>query len=444
MTLKVSDRRVVLITPEPIGDNMAGPAIRMYELAGAVGAVMPAELVSLTTTSRDQLESLLSTATTVVIQGDVLGLHPWIGDLDVPIVVDAYDPFHLEQLEATKSEGEDRRRSIVRDCISALNVQLSRADFVLCASDRQRALWIGHLSALGRVNPATYDEDPSLDGLIAIVPFGVSGSAGQTPVAGIRARLGVGVDNPIALWAGGVYPWLDAEILVRAMAQLRAELPEARLVVLGGGHPVVVGRPDDARETAKKLAADLGVLEQTCLFPDYWVPYNRRHAWLAEAQVGVSTHLDHVETEFSFRTRCLDYLAAGLPIITSGGDAVSDLVRATGCGIVVAPGDTVGLVDALRIALSDTEFRDRAAAASRAAAKEFQWERVAAPLVEFCRQPRRAPDLSADSVTRALLGVGRMAPVSVTDRIRATLREGGLSLVRRRLVDRVSRLRPGR
>jgi hypothetical protein len=38
---------------------------------------------------------------------------------------------------------------------------------------------------------------------------------------------------------------------------------------------------------------------------------------LREADIGVSLHREDVETRYSFRTRVLDYLWAGLPIITT-------------------------------------------------------------------------------------------------------------------------------
>ena len=46
--------------------------------------------------------------------------------------------------------------------LDALRVQFDRGDFFLCASERQRDLWLGHMSALGRVNFATYAQDNTL------------------------------------------------------------------------------------------------------------------------------------------------------------------------------------------------------------------------------------------------------------------------------------------
>ena len=47
----------------------------------------------------------------------------------------------------------------------------------------------------------------------------------------------------------------------------------------------------------------------------------------------MSTHQPHLETEFSYRTRVVDYLWCGLPVVTTEGDALADLVaRQAACG----------------------------------------------------------------------------------------------------------------
>src|SRR5688572_22627675 len=99
---------VLVITPEPLGARMAGPAIRALELARALardgrsGRVTIATLASCTrsddglrlveATDAGTLRSLVSEVGSVVIQGDVLGRHPWLAAAGTPLVVDAYDP----------------------------------------------------------------------------------------------------------------------------------------------------------------------------------------------------------------------------------------------------------------------------------------------------------------------------------------------------------------
>ena len=48
------------------------------------------------------------------------------------------------------------------------------ADGILCASEKQRELWLGFLIGAKIDNPPLYDLDPSLRGFIDVVPFGLS------------------------------------------------------------------------------------------------------------------------------------------------------------------------------------------------------------------------------------------------------------------------------
>jgi hypothetical protein len=102
------------------------------------------------------------------------------------------------------------------------------------------------------------------------------------------------------------------------------------LFFMGARHP----NPQESerkglRETIA-LSRELGLDGRAVFFND-WVPYAERENYLLEADVGVSLHRDHLETHFAFRTRFLDCLWAGLPIITTRGDVISGR-RAGRCG----------------------------------------------------------------------------------------------------------------
>jgi glycosyltransferase involved in cell wall biosynthesis len=320
--------------------------------------------------------------------------HAALRDTDKVVVADIYDPFHLEVLEQARDLEPENRLFVGRSTVNVLNQQLRRGDFFLCASEKQRDFWLGQLAGMGRINQATYDEDESLHSLITVVPFGV----GDEPPAHTRPVLkgvvpGIGSDDKVVLWGGGVYNWFDPLTLLRAVAALRERVPMLRLYFQGLRHPNPhVGEMRMAVAT-RALADELGLTGVQVFFNEDWVPYDERQNYLLESDVGVSTHLDHVETAFSFRTRILDYFWAGLPVLCTGGDSLAELVEERGAGIAVSAGDVDGLADALFRLVTDEALSAGCRKASVGLAADLRWERVLAPLVEFCRAPRRAPDL---------------------------------------------------
>jgi glycosyltransferase involved in cell wall biosynthesis len=205
-------------------------------------------------------------------------------------------------------------------------------------------------------------------------------------------------DDKVVLWGGGVYNWFDPVSLLYAIDRVRQTVPEVRLVFLGMGHPNPAIPEMRVAGEARALADSLGLTGTHVFFNEGWVPYDQRADVLLDADVAVSTHLSHIETRFSFRTRILDYLWAGLPMVLTEGDTLADLVARHGAGVTVPPGDVEGIAEGLRHMLHHPPAPDAAAALARG----LRWEHVAAPLVEFCRSPRLAPDrVARDRVARA-------------------------------------------
>lgn len=64
------------------------------------------------------------------------------------------------------------------------------------------------------------------------------------------------------------------------------------------------------------------------IFNDSWEPYAERDEWLAAADCAISTHVEHLETRYSSRTRLLDCFWAGLPVVCTTGDDLAARVAA--------------------------------------------------------------------------------------------------------------------
>ena len=449
--------RILIVTGEPITDRLAGPAIRAWEIAKALAPEHDVRLVSTAGAKRagvgfsveyaagTGLREPTGWADVIIFQGFLLETAPWVKTSSAIIVADIYDPMHLEQLEQAKDLGPEGRQNALTVTTHALNEQLRRADFLLCASDKQRDFWLGQLAGQGRISPAVYDEDANLDNLIAVVPFGIDDAPPVQRRHAIKGTVpGIGPDDKVIIWGGGIYNWFDPLTLIRAVARLKDDHPEIRLFFLGLKHPNP-GVPDmQVAWDTRELSRELGLTDRHVFFNEGWVPYDQRSDYLLDADLGVSTHFQHVETAFSFRTRILDYLWASLPIVATDGDTFGALIRSHGLGRVVPPQDVEALVNALEEML----FDENAVAAVRENVREFSagyiWSRALRPLVEFCRTPRRAPDLAtaAPQPVRRRRSPGARRPSVRADLALARdyLRAGGVREVGRRAAGRVRRL----
>jgi hypothetical protein len=237
------------------------------------------------------------------------------------------------------------------------------------------------------------DADPGLRQLIDVVPFGCPASPPGREQPGLRGTIGgIGDDDTILLWTGGLWDWLDPLTLIRAMPRVIEHHPATRVVFLAGRHPgdaAAMRRPDEARA----LAADLGLRNTHVFFYEQWVPYERRADYLLDADIAVSLHHQHLETAYAaVRSRFLDHLWAGLPSVVSDGDASAELVRRHELGAVVPPDDPRALAAALSALIADPDERRACARRATALAANMTWQQCLAPLARWCRSaPPKEP-----------------------------------------------------
>jgi glycosyltransferase involved in cell wall biosynthesis len=395
--------KILFIIHDVVGSAMAGPGIRAAELGRVLAAehavtlatprpadALPAGVRGYTYRWGDaaSLADALDAAELIVANGYVLEGHPEIAERGLPLVLDMYDPTPLENLALWRERDAAQRAAQGRRDVALLVRQLRAGDCFLCATERQRDMYLGALLAIGRVAPKLADADPTLRDLLRVVPFGLPIEPPMQAPPPWDAREG----EQVILWSGGLWDWMDPLTLIRAMPQVLAAAPDARLVLLAGRHPgtaMSMRMPDQARA----LAAELGLADPQITFVDRWVPYAERAGALLAATVAIYLHEASLESAYAaVRSRFLDHLWAGLPSVVSAGDAASELVERHGLGRVVAPGDADGTAAALLALLSDQAERRGCAEHARELAAEYTWERVAAPLLDFCREPRRTTD----------------------------------------------------
>jgi glycosyltransferase involved in cell wall biosynthesis len=296
------------------------------------------------------------------------------------LVVDLIAPLALELAEV-EADRAARRRAAVRWRSREMVAHIAAADLVLCGNERLRDLALGAGMAAGLL--ASHAAVP-LQERFAVVPQGIDAEPPRRHGSPLR-REGIGGDGDrIAVWAGGLWSWLDPLTAIKAVERLRPARPDLKLAFVGLEHPDPVQRRSHEHVLAEAVTyARDRALEDAVAFRPRWLSREEYVDHLLDADVGVSLHGPTLEGRFGTRTRVLDYLYAGLPVICTRGDAMSDLVAATGVGQAVEPLDVVGCAAALDRLTTGTTQR----LSDRAVLEPFLWHNVARPLVDYCRDP---------------------------------------------------------
>ncbi|TAK34788.1 MAG: glycosyltransferase family 1 protein [Chloroflexota bacterium] len=182
--------------------------------------------------------------------------------------------------------------------------------------------------------------------------------------------------NAEVLFMGRLEPLKGIDVLLRALPLVCENMPEARFTVVGAG----MGKSTDsiAEQNAMSLAcgdfADrMRVLSR--------VPHGELPAIYAQAAVCV------VPSRWEqFGYTCAEAMACGRAVVASRIGGLAELIEDRVSGLLVEPGDTDALAEAVVRLLGDTELREEMGRAARRRAETMFATGVVAPrMAEFYR-----------------------------------------------------------
>jgi glycosyltransferase involved in cell wall biosynthesis len=390
--------RVLLVCPEPLGHgHPAGVGIRFLEMQKVLEADGHRVTLLSPPITPDALQQHSSDADVAVVQGHIANDF-FAHARAIPAVVDLYDPFVIENLHYYESRGAE---VFHHDHATVLN-SLLRGDFFLCASKSQRLFWLGMMLGAGRLNPLTFDSDPSLDSLIAMAPFGVPPPRQRSTAS-----------EPRVLF-GGIYDWYDPILAIDAIALARESLPNISLTFNKHPNPSITpqGKTAEAIEYVKRKRYESFVRFEP------WFEYERRGEFFDRFAIALLTFPQSLETELSMRTRVYDFLWGGLPIVSSPAPGTDEILARYGCGVTVDSNSPRAFADAVLQTFSkQAALRN----ATQRFVAEHQWPEALRALREFCREPR----VDANKDTFAVRMQIPERPASILERLKRRI--GGAS-----------------
>lgn len=215
-----------------------------------------------------------------------------------------------------------------------------------------------------------------------LVPYGADVKvfhADQAEVTQVRARFGIGPDEPMILAVGRLVYKKGFSFLVQAMRNVFPVDPRARLVIVGDG---------DLRGELTQQAAILG-LDGRVIFVGS-VPRPELPAYYAAADVVVvpSVH-DAAGNVDGLPNVALEAMAAGKPVIASRVAGLPQVVHEGVNGLLVPEQDSDALASAILALACDPALRLRMGDASCAQIHEsLNWDNVAGKFISIYERVR--------------------------------------------------------
>lgn len=387
--------KILFFSNHPLIDKkkcVTGPELRILRLASQLvengHTVSVAEPISsgisaenynlnFLTWSKRSIKQLARNFDTVVIpQWGRASFSYFKSEPPVPTVVDLYCPILVESLFGDSS--------IVTHTFARALPRIARAlqkgDFFICATERQFYYYLGMLSILGRINPLTCDQN-----ILSLVPYCVPNEPPKTGTPILRGKF-VGKTDKILLWCGGLYSWFDFNTLLHAMEIVIDKMDDVKLVVVGAKNPKAEFLSSGDQE-ALNLVKENGWLDKHIFFLD-WMPFQDLEQIYNESDLAISLHGLHLETILSFRTRVIDYLWGGLPVISTEGDELAEIISKRNAGVVVSPNDHQHVAESILTILGDKKLRYQMALNARhLAVDKFSVKSAIQPLTDFCKNP---------------------------------------------------------
>ncbi|WP_321490684.1 glycosyltransferase family 4 protein [uncultured Hyphomonas sp.] len=238
---------------------------------------------------------------------------------------------------------------------------------ILRDSDRVVAMAKPHLERFAEHMPGLEDKSAIIPPP-PLIPMSVPGEASRLKG---REMLGVPADAPLFAYFGRLYVGKGLEYLIRGFAKVRAQLPEARLAIIGGAAPDYF-KSGWSVDDLHAIAREEGIEDAISWTGEFPFDTDAGSLYLRAADYAVLPFSEGAALNNSSIAACA---AHELPVITTLGDRPEPEFVDGGNVLLVAPKDADALADGMRRVLKDADLSERLRAGSAALTNQyFSWD----------------------------------------------------------------------
>ncbi|MBI1388660.1 MAG: glycosyltransferase [bacterium] len=260
---------------------------------------------------------------------------------------------------------------------------LFRADRFSVTSERQRMATLGELGAAGRLNQHTFGED-----LVSTIPIAWDPN---TPFREIQRKK----EDPFTVFfCGGYNLWCDVDTLFLGLDLAMKRDPRIRFLSTGGAIP---GHDEKTFPRFEAMVNASPYRDRYDLRG--WVSRDELETCFTEAHLGINADLVCAESLIGARNRITEFMARGVPILTTLATEISQILFYKGAVLTAPPRSPELLASELILAANHPEKLETLARQARDIFEElYTFPHTVGPLLDWCSNPRHSGDFGKQPV----------------------------------------------
>lgn len=179
---------------------------------------------------------------------------------------------------------------------------------------------------------------------------------------------------PTLLYVGSLDERWGIDLPLRAMPLLRSQIPELQLLIAGRG---------PAENNLHQMVESMGLTN--CVHFMGFLPYSDIPGFLAQGDIGIATSRSNAFRKYASPLKIVEYMAAGLPVICSGGGEAEIMINDSRGGVHIAF-EAQAFADAVLSLFKTPDYLSATRKAALHYARSRSWDQMGLMMAQLISQ----------------------------------------------------------